>query len=142
MNVPDLNNPREKVKARKASLIHYIAIARPDHWTKHVFILPGIILAHALRPHYDISWIHITLGLMSAAAISSANYVINEWLDRRFDAYHPQKSLRTAVTTTLSSRLVLLEYCVLAATGLGIAYQQSWLFFATRIPGYGPRHRR
>ena len=28
----------------------YVAIARPDHWPKHVFILPGIVLAYILHP--------------------------------------------------------------------------------------------
>ena len=30
----------------------------------------------------------------SAAAIASANYVINEWLDARYDIFHPTKSQR------------------------------------------------
>jgi 4-hydroxybenzoate polyprenyltransferase len=126
-------HPPEAERAPQASVRHYIAIARPDHWTKHVFILPGIVLADTLRPAAELSWLSITLGFMSAAAISSANYVINEWLDRQFDAYHPTKSLRTSVNTALSPRLVLLEYAALVATGLLVAHSVSWLFLATSI---------
>jgi 4-hydroxybenzoate polyprenyltransferase len=111
---------REGAMKPPATLADYVAIARPDHWIKHVFVLPGIVLAWALVPQWatDLSLEAIGLGLVAAAAISSANYVINEWLDAAFDAHHPTKSLRPAVTRTMSATIVYLEYALLAALGL------------------------
>ncbi len=115
-----------------AGLRDYVAMARPDHWVKHVFILPGIALAYILNPT-DLSslFVKVFLGLMSAAAVASANYVLNEWLDRHHDAFHPTKSLRPAVKLRLSPVIVSLEYLLLAAVGLTIAASLSRLFLLT-----------
>jgi 4-hydroxybenzoate polyprenyltransferase len=116
-------------KASRGGLRDYVAIARLDHMTKHVFILPGIVLAHVLRdPSTQVAALDIILGLLSAVAIASANYVINEWLDREFDAYHPLKSARTAVHRSLSAPIVYTEYLLLVAVGLGLAVQLGSLF--------------
>lgn len=110
----------ERTHKPAARLSDYVAIARPDHWIKHIFVLPGIVLAWALVPNWatDVSVAAIALGLGAAAAISSANYVINEWLDAAFDTHHPTKSLRPAVTKAMSPALIYLEYAFLAAVGL------------------------
>jgi 4-hydroxybenzoate polyprenyltransferase len=103
-----------------ARLADYVAVARPDHWIKHIFVLPGIVFAWALVPEWatDLSLGAIVLGLAAVAAISSANYVINEWLDAPFDAHHPTKCLRPAVSKAMSPALIYLEYAVLVAFGL------------------------
>lgn len=106
----------------------YVWIARPGHWTKHIFIIPGVVLAYALTSDADLSVMRLVLGFTSAAAISSANYVLNEWLDRAFDAYHPKKSQRTAVTRALDRRIVYAEYMLLIAIGLVTAAFISTLF--------------
>jgi 4-hydroxybenzoate polyprenyltransferase len=77
--------------SRPAKIADYIAIMRLDHATKHVFVVPGIILALLLRG----SQVHITArsfvaGALVAVLIASANYVINEWLDRDSDAVRRQ----------------------------------------------------
>ena len=112
----------------------YLSLARFDHVTKHVFILPGLILACALsEPDPAALVINIPVGLLSAVAIASANYVINEWLDRERDAAHPTKSQRRAVVVEMQPRIVYGEYLLLAAIGLLLASVIGKLFFATSL---------
>lgn len=118
----------------RGGLADYLAIARPDHWLKHVFVVPGIVLAHLLVAQgAPLPWVTIALGFVVAALISSANYVINEWLDAGFDQHHPMKSARPAVVKALSPRLVYLEYALLSLAGLGLAALISPALFVVAL---------
>jgi 4-hydroxybenzoate polyprenyltransferase len=112
----------------QGNLAGYIAIARLDHSAKHVFIVPGMILAYLLRGiHTNALISSITFGLIAAICIASANYVINEWFDREFDKFHPTKSERTAVKTQLSGTIIFLEWAGLVTVGLACAFAASKL---------------
>jgi 4-hydroxybenzoate polyprenyltransferase len=116
-------------KAR-GQLADYLAIARFGHSTKHVFIIPGAVLALLLRGlQTELPGLQIILGLVAAVSIASANYTINEWFDRDFDKHHPTKSSRSAVQRTLQGRFVLCAWLFYVVVGAGSALMASPTMF-------------
>ncbi|MBN1950143.1 MAG: UbiA prenyltransferase family protein [Bacteroidales bacterium] len=116
-------------------LKHYLNIARPDHWFKNVFMLPGLIMGLYYTGFIleDTSILVIVLGILATCFIASANYVINEWLDMEFDKYHPVKKNRPAVTANLKGKYIIAEYILLAVAGLTISLWISRIFFFTEL---------
>ena len=110
---------------------NYIRIARPDHWIKNIFVIPGIVFAMGLSP--ETYWIetivfNIVVGMISTCMIASANYTINEWLDAPFDKFHPIKKNRPAVSAGVKAKGVYIQYVVLLMIGLSTAWLVSTEF--------------
>lgn len=118
-----------------SELRNYIKIARPDHWIKNLFILPGSFFA-LFMTSAQISGKETALllaGFFATCLIASANYVINEWLDADFDRFHPTKKFRPLVTERMSARLLLSEYFLLAAGGLSLSLCTNRYFLTTEL---------
>lgn len=109
----------------------YIRIARFDHWIKNTFILPGALFSIVMaKTSVDKKIIvELIFCISGCILISSANYTINEWLDREFDRRHPIKKFRTAVISQLDWKFVYIQYSVLATVGLVILYFQNMKVF-------------
>jgi 4-hydroxybenzoate polyprenyltransferase len=111
----------------------YIKIARFDHWIKQLFVLPGAVFAYFLigPPSGDMPAIALraALGFVSTCLIASANYIINEWLDAGYDAFHPEKKERPLVTANIDRRVIIAEYTVFLAVGLALAAAASKRIF-------------
>ncbi|HAG68733.1 MAG TPA: prenyltransferase [Lachnospiraceae bacterium] len=116
---------------------NYIKIARPDHWVKNAFIIPGVAIAMLLTDN-GLSGgllIRFILGFFATCFIASANYVINEWLDAEFDRFHPTKKYRPVVSENMKFSLVMLEYAVCIIVGVSLSlcinryflYMELWL---------------
>jgi decaprenyl-phosphate phosphoribosyltransferase len=107
---------------RRAGFREYIAIARPDHWTKNLFILPGLFLGKLVSgAPLSSLLLPLLIGMAATCLISSANYTINEWLDREFDQFHPKKKSRPSVSGRVSGGGVYLQYAILMIAGLGLS---------------------
>lgn len=114
---------------------NYIKIARPDHWIKNMFILPGIIMGVMMFGVDRVlpSLLDMVLGTVATCLIASANYVINEWLDAEFDKFHPIKKNRPVVVANLRFEFVILEYILLVVVGLGISLLINLPFFWVEV---------
>lgn len=117
------------------SMKNYIKIARPDHWIKNLFIIPGIVVAFLIfGREFNLYFItRFVIGMLATCFISSANYVINEWLDADFDKYHPVKKNRPVVTANLKLYYVLLEYALLIVLGLALSFYINYYFLLVEI---------
>ncbi len=113
----------------------YIKIARPDHWVKNAFILPGVVLAVLMiKPGFSTAYIwKFILGFFSTCFIASANYVINEWLDAEFDKFHPTKKNRPVVSENMKFSLVMLEYAICIIIGIALALPINRPFLIVEI---------
>jgi 4-hydroxybenzoate polyprenyltransferase len=106
----------------RTALADLVAIARPDHWFKNVFMLPGAALALILTDDaFAPELVYLLLGVVSTCLIASANYTINEWLDAAFDRHHPVKRFRPSAAGRVSATAVYVQWMVLAFVGLAIA---------------------
>ena len=113
----------------------YIDIARPDHWFKNVFMIPGILLA-ILFSYTEFTLnlvIRIITGIFATCLIASANYTINELLDAPYDREHPVKKFRPAAAGLIRPSLAYLQYFMLVAAGLGISYFINIEFCLTNL---------
>lgn len=112
---------------------HYIAIARPAHWFKNIFVIPGIVLGVLVQGVPENFLIKIILAVISVCLITSANYTINEWLDAEFDKFHPLKSGRPSVLGHIQYKFVILQYIFLIVIGLLTAYAVSGIYMIASI---------
>ncbi len=101
----------------------YVRIARPSHWFKNIFLVPGILLGFYFFPELlDRPFlIPVLIGFASTCLVASSNYVLNEILDAPGDAHHPDKHQRPIPAGLVSLRLAYAEWLLLAAAGLALA---------------------
>jgi len=111
----------------------HVAIARIDHWSKNVFILPGMIIPLSLGavPVNSALIAKILIGILSVCLIASSNYVINEVLDARYDRFHPVKHTRPVPLGQVNIPLAYLQWLLLMAAGLALAVMVSRPFTYT-----------
>lgn len=105
------------------ALRDYLTIARPNHWFKNVFMLPGFVIALAAT-HTALSLpilANIALSVIATSLLASANYTLNEWLDAKTDLHHAMKKNRPSVLGNVTATGVRLQWLILAAAGLFIA---------------------
>ncbi|MDD3029064.1 MAG: UbiA family prenyltransferase [Alphaproteobacteria bacterium] len=97
-------------------------------------MIPGTLLALLLSD--DVESFQTETFLVAAAILcllSSANYVINEYLDAPTDRYHPMKAKRAGAQGLLRFRYVAVLYLLLVVVSLTVAAHLGVFFFATSV---------
>ncbi len=115
----------------KGSFALRMALARPDHWFKNIFMLPGAALAMVLANQvgFGTELLYLAVGIVSTCLIASANYTINEYLDAEFDRHHPVKRHRPSAAGLITARFAYTQWAFLSVAGLAIAWFLSLQFF-------------
>jgi len=113
----------------------YISIARPNHWFKNVFMIPGAILGLLTSPSENVfiglRW--FILGFISTCIISSSNYTINELLDAPEDRKHPIKKQRPVAQGKIKYSIAVIQWFILIILGLTIAWKIGKSFFLIQV---------
>jgi decaprenyl-phosphate phosphoribosyltransferase len=108
-------------------LYPYIQIARPDHWFKNVFMIPGVLLFFFFHPEMRdaIRWLPIFIGFSATCLIASSNYVMNEILDAAKDRYHPVKCNRPVPSGQVKISIGWAWWVALSVIGLLLGFSIS-----------------
>jgi decaprenyl-phosphate phosphoribosyltransferase len=138
MPIDDNSEIGDKSLGRKFSigaLKPYISIARPDHWFKNVFVLPGVAFAIYDSPDL-LSWKIVPslfLCLIATCLVASSNYVINEILDAPKDAFHPIKKNRPIPSGKVNLKIAYGEWVFLGLAGFVLGSQVNAWFLLSLI---------
>ncbi len=124
-----------KTTTLRSGITPYVHIARPDHWFKHVFMIPGVLLVfyaspQLIEPHV---FVRVAVAFLAACLIASSYYVLNEILDAPYDAKHPVKRDRPIPSGLVLVPVAYLEWAALAIAGLGLASLLGKQFFAASL---------
>ncbi len=101
----------------------HLAIARFDHWTKNVFVLPGIVIPLSVThtvPDADLAW-RVLIGMLATGCIASSNYVLNEILDAPYDRLHPVKKDRPVACGLVNVPIAYAQWLLLLMIGMALA---------------------
>lgn len=148
--VPDHDHVTDAHRAehRRQGLVAHLALLRPRHWVKNVFVLIPLLLAGSLASPTAILDALAAAGLFTVAAC--AVYVFNDLQDAEADRRHPIKRYTRPIAAGEVSRrqarrllagLVallaaggLLEPLVIAPIGAYLAINLAYSVYLKRVP--------
>ncbi len=96
-----------------------LALIRPEHWVKNLFLfIPAFFAARLSEPAV---FIHTALGFAAFSLIASAVYVLNDLADAAHDRNHPDKRTRPLASGDITTRQAVFILVVLICCGTALA---------------------
>lgn len=115
-------------------MIHNLFISmRPKQWSKNALVFAGLLFAKDFMIVPKI--VESLLAFILFCLASSSAYLINDVLDRKGDAQHPQKKHRPVASAKLSVSVALAFAFFFASVSLVAGFQLD-LRFALILAGY------
>lgn len=135
MSLSESAEPLPVPAANSPTLRGHVQIMRVDHWTKNVFVLPGVVAAVSLTgAHFGMAtFVRVIIGLIAVGLVASSNYTINEVLDAPFDAHHPTKRSRPVPSGRVSIPLAYVQWIVLGIAGVALGLMIGGRFTAALV---------
>ena len=97
----------------------YVKLLRPQQWYKNLLVFLPLLFSGNLLNLTAIG--NSLLAFASFCALSSATYVINDYVDRKKDRLHPEKCNRPIASGEIGQISALLTVLLLATIGFGTA---------------------
>lgn len=118
----------DTIRHAEETRIEIFALLRPHQWVKNAFVAAPLFFTPTA-----VSWpniIHVLAGIAAFCAISSAVYVLNDYVDREADRAHPTKRNRPLAAGTVSVPVALAFMAALLLAGFTVALVLAPLFAA------------
>lgn len=96
-----------------------LRLIRPKQWAKNLLVFAAPLFA--ARMGEPEAALRAVLAFAAMCLISSATYVVNDWLDRDRDRLHPEKADRPLASGRISGGVAVFLAVLLAGVGFGLA---------------------
>jgi len=98
---------------------HLLALVRPEHWVKNLFLfIPAFFAARLAEP---LILVDAILGFVAFSLIASSVYVLNDLVDAPQDRHHPDKCRRPIASGVIGRSQALGILFLLLAGGSALA---------------------
>lgn len=109
----------------------YFKLLRVNHWFKNIFIFVGLGVGTIyVGESWNTSFLYKSIGVFFlASAISSANYIVNQITDAKFDAKHPEKKDRPLPSGDIS----FFRAAIIAIVLIFLVLITSYIYFSLNL---------
>jgi 4-hydroxybenzoate polyprenyltransferase len=110
------------------SALTLVRALRPRQWTKNLAAYGPLFFSHSLLN--GAAAVGATMAVASFCLLASGVYVLNDWVDREKDRFHPEKRLRPIASGLLSGPMVAVLIAACWGVGGALAYATRLELFA------------
>lgn len=106
---------------------NYISLLRIYQWVKNLILFAGIIFAKKVNePNL---FLNVVYAFILFSIIASCQYVVNDYLDRKEDALHPEKKHRPLASGAIDPSITLFLTMLILCTAMVLSYLLNPTFF-------------
>jgi 4-hydroxybenzoate polyprenyltransferase len=102
----------------------WLRLLRPVQWSKNAIVFAGLVFGGVLDD--PVNLVRAGVIFLAFCAVSSATYIVNDWLDAPADRLHPRKRFRPLAAGTISVGRAKVVATMLAVVALLSSTVISW----------------
>jgi len=118
------------------NILPYLKVMRFDHCHKNIFVIAGVVVFFKLNliPLTFALFLKLTAAALIVCVASSFNYIMNEIMDAKTDAFHPKKRHRPIPSGEVNKTILLVAAGFILFAALFFSYFFiNFIFFVILI---------